>query len=238
LYNEAKENSMITSTQNQRVKELVQLHQRKYRVERGLFLVEGPRLVEEAHQAGWLTHVYSLEPTSYPNGERVNEVVLEKLSTTKSPQGILGVCVRKLVQRSSDRILVIESNDPGNVGTLLRSALAFGFHHVSVASGVDVTNDKVLRSSAGALFHLMIEETSLAQLKQRYPNHNVLGADAKGDTASTYDAPIILVVGHETKGIHQPLVDHLVAIETREVESLNAAVAGSLLMHRFSVDKR
>ena len=229
---------MITSTQNQRVKDLVQLHQRKYRIERGLFLVEGPRLVEEAHQAGWLTHVYSLEPTSYPNSERVNEVVLEKLSTTKNPQGIIGVCMRKMVSRSSDRIVVIQSNDPGNVGTLLRSALAFGFHHVSVASGVDVTNDKVLRASAGAVFHLQLEETSLETLKTQYPNHLVLGADASGDTTATYPAPLILVVGHETKGIDSPLIDHFVAIETRDVESLNAAVAGSMLMHRFAVDKK
>ncbi len=228
---------MITSTQNQRVKDLVQLQQRKYRIERGLFLVEGPRLVEEAHQAGWLTHVYSLEPTEYPNGERVNEVVLEKLSTTKSPQGIIGVCMRKLVERSSDRIVVIESNDPGNVGTLLRSALAFGFHHVSVASGVDISNDKVLRASAGAVFHLQIEESSLEQLKAKYPKHLVLGGDAKGDTTTKYPAPIILVIGHETKGIDASLVDHVVAIQTSDVESLNAAVAGSMLMHRFAVDK-
>jgi TrmH family RNA methyltransferase len=228
---------MITSTQNQRVKDLVQLHQRKYRVERGLFLVEGPRLVEEAHQAGWLTHVYSIEPNAYPNGERVNDVVLEKLSMTKSPQGILGVCLRKQVERSSDRILVILSNDPGNVGTLLRSALAFGFHSVVVASGVDVTNDKVLRASAGAVFHLHIEEASLADIKTRFPSHVVLGADASGDAKAIYPAPMILVVGHETKGVERRLIDHFVAIETHEVESLNAAVAGSLLMHRFAVDK-
>ena len=228
---------MITSTQNQRVKELVQLHQRKHRIERGLFLVEGPRLVEEAHQAGWLTHVYSLEPTSYPNSERVNEVVLAKLSTTQSPQGIIGVCMRKLVERSSERIVVIESNDPGNVGTLLRSALAFGFHHVSVASGVDVTNDKVLRASAGAVFHLQIEESSLRQVKAAYPNHLVLGGDATGDVTTDYQAPLILVIGHETKGMDASNVDHVVAIQTKEVESLNAAVAGSMLMHRFSVDK-
>jgi RNA methyltransferase, TrmH family len=224
---------MITSTKNSLVQELVQLHQKKHRTERGMFLVEGPHLVEEAHRAGWLTQVLCLKETDYPNTTLVNDIVMARLSTTKEPQGIVGVCVKKQVQAKADYILVIESNDPGNVGTLLRSALAFGFHTVSVASHVDVTNEKVLRASSGAVFHLSICDDSLATLKTKYPKHHVVGASANGAVAVTVSAPLILVVGHETKGVDHHGIDTWMAIETSGVESLNASVAGSILMHRL-----
>lgn len=224
---------MITSTKNSLVQELLQLHQKKHRSERGMFLVEGPHLVEEAHRAGWLTQVLATEDTDYPNTTLVNDIVIARLSTTKEPQGILGVCVKKQVQAKEDYILVIESNDPGNVGTLLRSALAFGFHTVSVASHVDVTNEKVLRASSGAIFQLSIVEESLETMKATYPNHHVVGASAKGAVEVAIKAPLILVVGHETKGVHHQGIDTWIAIETTGVESLNASVAGAILMHRL-----
>ena len=224
---------MITSTKNTLVQELVQLHQKKHRLDKKMFLVEGPHLVEEAHQAGWLTQVLSTTDTPYPNTTLVNDVVMDKLSTTKQPQGIIGVCVKKQVVASSDYILVIESNDPGNVGTLLRSALAFGFLTVSIPSHVDVTNDKVLRASAGAIFHLHLLEHSLAELRTMYPSHNVIGASATGDVGLKVTPPLMLVVGHETKGVKQEGVDQWIGIQTSGVESLNASVAGSILMHQL-----
>ncbi len=224
---------MISSLQNQQIKELVQLHQRKHRIERGLFLVEGPHLVEEAHNAGWLIRVFSTTDTPYPNSEVVSEHVLKKLAQTKTPQGIVGVCMKKTMPRPDDRVLVILSNDPGNVGTLLRSALAFGFLTVSIPSGVDVTNDKVIRASAGALFHLSILEANLATLSTMYPTHQKVGAFASGSIEGRPTPPFMLVVGHETAGLEPTEMDILVAIKTTQVESLNAAVAGSILMERF-----
>jgi len=224
---------MITSTKNTVVQELAQLHQKKHRQDKKMFLVEGPRLVEEAHLAGWLTQVLSTTDTDYPNTTLVNDVVMNKLSTTKQPQGIIGVCVKKQVHAPSDYILVIESNDPGNVGTLLRSALAFGFLTVSIPSHVDVTNDKVLRASAGALFHLQLFDHSLADLRLMYPNHVVLGASATGDVQHQPSPPLMLVVGHETKGVKPVGIDHWIGIQTTGVESLNASVAGAILMHQL-----
>jgi len=224
---------MITSTKNALVQELVQLHQKKHRLDKKMFLVEGPHLVEEAHQAGWLTQVLSTTDTPYPNTTLVNEVVIHKLSTTKQPQGIIGVCVKKQVLTSSDYLLVIESNDPGNVGTLLRSALAFGFLTVSIPSHVDVTNDKVLRASAGAVFHLHLLEHSLEELRTMYPKHKVIGASATGDVGLQVSPPLMLVVGHETKGVKQAGIDQWIGIQTTGVESLNASVAGSILMHQL-----
>jgi len=224
---------MITSTKNSLVQELLQLHQKKHRLEQQMFLVEGPHLVEEAHLAGWLTKVLSTTETAYPNTILVNDVVIDKLSFTKQPQGILGVCVKKQIKASSDYILVIESNDPGNVGTLLRSALAFGFHTVSIASHVDVTNDKVLRASAGAVFHLNVLDLSLPELRKLYPNHQVIGASATGSVNLKPQPPLMLVVGHETQGLKDQPIDQWIAIPTTGVESLNASVAGSILMHQL-----
>ena len=224
---------MITSTKNAHIQELAQLHQKKYRLEQQMFLVEGPHLVEEAHLAGWLTQVLSLNDTAYPNTMLVNDAVMNKLSTTKQPQGIIGVCVKKQIQANSDYILVIESNDPGNVGTLLRSALAFGFHTVSIPSHVDVTNDKVLRASAGAIFYLQILDQSLEELRKQFPKHQVIGASATGDVDLAPKPPLMLVVGHETKGVKPAGIDQWMGIQTTGVESLNASVAGSILMHQL-----
>lgn len=225
---------MISSLQNQMIKDLMRLHQSKYRKQASLFLVEGPHLVEEAHQAGWLQSVLSTEETSYPNTILVASHIIEKLSTTDTPQHIIGVCRPQEVQGRGKHILVLYPSDPGNVGALLRSAFAFGIDRVAVASGVDVFNPKVIRASAGALFHLEFIKGDIRTIVKRHPEYQVIKAALKGTPAVPVAEPSILVIGHESSGIPHDVPGIDMTIPTTGVESLNAAVAGSILMYQVT----
>ena len=225
---------MISSLQNQMIKDLMRLHQSKYRKQASLFLVEGPHLVEEAHQAGWLQSVLSTEDTSYPNTILVASHIIEKLSTTDTPQHIIGVCRPQDVKATGKHILVLYPSDPGNIGALLRSALAFGIDRVAVASGVDVFNPKVIRASAGAIFHIEFLGGDVRTISKRNPDHHVIKATLKGTIAKPMNDPFILVIGHESAGITFDVPGIDMTIPTTGVESLNAAVAGSILMYQLT----
>lgn len=225
---------MISSLQNQMIKDLMRLHQSKYRKQASLFLVEGPHLVEEAHQAGWLQSVLSTEETSYPNTILVASHIIERLSTTDTPQHIIGVCRPMDVQGKGKHLVVLYPSDPGNVGALLRSALAFGIDRVAVASGVDVFNPKVIRASAGAFFHIEFLRGDIRTLVKRYPDYNVIKASLKGTPVAPSNDPCIIVIGHEASGIPHDVPGVDVTIPTSGVESLNAAVAGSIIMYQLT----
>ena len=147
---------MITSLQNSLIKETTKLHQKKYRKQTGLFVVEGYHLYEEAKQAGVIERVFTTDGTiTGENVHLVSDAVLQKLAQVKQPQGVLCVCRMSEGGELSNKILLLDHiQDPGNLGTLLRSALAFGFHTIVMDECVDEYNDKVLRSTQGAIFHL------------------------------------------------------------------------------------
>ena len=117
--------NLITSTQNNLIKDISKLKQKKYRQDSNRFLIEGFHLVEEAYNSGLLKMVFSIEPCFYEEVESylVNDKVLQKLSSLPSPQGIIGVCEFPTNHVLSNYILVLDNvQDPGNIGTLMRSA--------------------------------------------------------------------------------------------------------------------
>ena len=152
---------VITSLDNKRIKNLSRLLVKKYRDEENNFLVVGEHLVEEAFRAGVLLEVVQCEDyngsfdveTTYVTYE-----VIKKLSNTQSPQRVFGVC-KKLEEREiGSKIVILEDlQDPGNLGTIIRSSVAFNVDTIVVSNNtVDIYNDKVLRSSEGMLFHINI----------------------------------------------------------------------------------
>ena len=148
---------MITSMQNKTVKELLKLKQKKYR--KDYYLVETNHLVEEAIKAKQTDLIISTEPVDLGvENLVVSKEIMEKLAFTKTPQPIMARCFiqkdKKLVD--GKRYLILDYlQDPGNIGTLIRTALAFSIDQVILSNEcVDLYNDKLLRSMQGAHFHL------------------------------------------------------------------------------------
>jgi len=230
----------ITSVNNQLVKDITKLHQKKYRDKEGLFLLEGYHLYEEAMKFGKIKTIFTMDESIVgPNVIYVDEKVMEKLTETKNNQGILVVCEKVINSELTDRVLILEKiQDPGNLGTLLRSALAFGFKTVVLDQTVDLYNDKVIRSTQGNLFRLNLIEMSTLDFISFYPDYHVVGTAMKGiELKEMKKAPkIALILGNEGNGVSEEILkkaNEVVTIKT-EIESLNVAVAGGIMMHYIS----
>ena len=253
---------IITSSKNptvQRVREL--LAQRKKRDEENVFVVEGVRLAEEALAARrspslllYSDHISErgrqLLKEINPELTRVEEVdadLLDRVSDTTTSQGLLMVMEKNAssVEPFSDPVLVLDQmRDPGNLGTILRGACAFGFRTVLLTPGsVDPYSPKVLRAAMGAHFKLRLETHSAAEIKtlchaDGSNKLEILLADAQSDEncwQTDLTRPLCLIIGGEAFGAKsdiRAIVDRNVLIPMQaNNESLNAAMAASILMY-------
>ena len=246
---------MITSSQNPKLKLVRTLQGRaKERREAGMFVVEGVRLVEEAVKANWPFQFVlfsdglnergkELLNTLTANQIEVEETagdLLQNVSDTESPQGILAVLkLNKLPIPNSANFLLIpdQIRDPGNLGTLLRTAEAAGVQAVLLPpETTDAFAPKVLRSGMGAHFRLPIHSMAWEEIHACVKNMQVYLADMNGQSCWETDLrqPLALIIGSEAEGASkeaQSLATQKISIPmSGEVESLNAGVAGSVLM--------
>jgi TrmH family RNA methyltransferase len=249
---------MITSTKNEKVKKIKALQGRaKTRRETGAFVVEGIRLVEEALTAKWQARLCLYDPELNERGlalvEELRETGVEMLeaashviaaaSDTQTPQGILLVLdlTPLPLPESPDFILVLDQlRDPGNAGTLLRTAAAAGVNAVLFSTGsVDAFSPKVLRSGMGAHFRLPVHAMPVGEIITfcRESNLRIMLAEANKGTpyhAADLKAPLALVVGSEAHGpgeeFHSAADGYLHIPMPGESESLNAAIAASVLL--------
>lgn len=240
---------LITSVDNNKIKELNKLKTRKYRKEEKKFLIEGYHLVEEAYKKGILLEVLVCENSMPEQNDipctYISANVMSKLSSLDTNPEIIGIC--KLLDSNDDysnKILMLDNvQDPGNLGTILRSSLAFGFDTVILSPDtVDVYNSKVLRATQGTVFNLNIIINDLEEEinKLKYRGYKVLGTDVtNGKSAKDFkgDEKIALIMGNEGNGVRQnilDLCDDYLHIETsNKVESLNVAVATSILLYEL-----
>ena len=231
----------ITSINNKLVKDITKLHKRKYRNETNQFIVEGYHLYEEAKKAGNIKYVFTTDRYIIgPNVHYVTDQVLEKLTQTKNPQAVLTVCEKITSKNVYDKVLLLDHiQDPGNLGTLMRSALAFGFDTIVLDNTVDIYNDKVLRSTQGAIFKLSIIESNAMEFMNEHPSHTVYGTSMSGQALKELNFPekVILILGNEGAGVKKELLGrahHNITIKTKDVDSLNVGVAGSIIMCQIS----
>lgn len=232
---------MITSLTNEKMKEYAKLNQAKYRNESGLFIVEGPHLVEEARLANVLVEVITTDP--HVIGTLVSEAVMKKLSNTVHPVKVLGVCKINRKNEIKSKVLVLDGvSDPTNLGTLLRSAIAFGFETVFLSNGcVDSYNDKVIRGSQGAIFKANIIKGDIVEFLAKLRNtHLILGTNVRvgEDVVNVEIKPnLALILGNEARGMSEDaykLTHKNLFIKMHNTESLNVSVAGSILMYELS----
>ncbi len=248
---------MITSSQNPKLKLIRALTGRaKERREENAFVIEGVRLIEEAVLAGWKFRfvLYSdgltergrnLVNVLTAQGVEVDEVagdLLQKLSDTETPQGILAVLQFSEIPipDSLDFILVLDQiRDPGNLGTLLRSAAATGAQAVLLPpETTDAFAPKVLRAGMGAQFRLPVHSMTWGEIEQmsKSANLQIYLGDVHGRSCWETDLrqPLALIIGGEAEGASEEarkLTPQKISIPmSGNVESLNAGVAGSVLM--------
>jgi TrmH family RNA methyltransferase len=249
---------MITSPSNDKIKRIRALQSRsKTRREEGRFVVEGVRLAEEAVRAGWQAELALYTEDLNQRGmslierlrshdvavEAVAPEVMRAASDTETPQGILIVLPMegKPAKEQVDLVLIVDQvRDPGNLGALLRSAAAVAVDRVLLLPGtVDVYSPKVVRAGMGAHFQVHLQLAEVDTVSALIQSHHLALCIAEADAATRYDQydlnqPLALVVGGESEGPSRALRGLLhtaLAIPLPgAVESLNAGVAGSVLL--------
>jgi TrmH family RNA methyltransferase len=228
---------MITSVENARIKELSKLNQAKYRKESKMFIVEGAHLVYEARAKGLLIEAFS---TSDIEGYTlVSESVMKKLCNTSSVVNQIGVCKMMEANTLTDKLLILDRvSDPGNMGALMRSAKAFGFETIVLGEGcVDIYNDKVIRSSQGAIFKLNFINANLVEFIKGLKDYSIYGTNViNGVELDSLEktTKLGIVLGNEGKGISKDVFDVIeknIYIPMKDTESLNVSVAGSIIMY-------
>lgn len=235
---------IITSVNNEKIKEVVKLKDKKYRDINDRFIIEGLDLIREAYKNGLLEYLYILEdedtiyndiPHSY-----VNSSVMKKLSDLESISGYLGVCKKIEEKGIGNRILLLDKvQDPGNVGTIIRSAVAFGFDTIVLGTGsVDLYNSKVIRSSKGMLFNINIINRDLIKFITDLDGYTIYGTDVVNGIdirSESIPSKVAIVIGNEGQGISnnvRELCDKFLYIDmNKNCESLNAGVSASILMY-------
>ena len=233
----------IKSRQNERIKDVVKLQQTSIKEEKQQFIVEGFHLLEMALNANAVKEVYSLK--DIPNLSKdipqyiVTPEIMEKISSSKSPQGVVAICsMKKAEPISSSKVLYLDDvSDPGNMGTLLRTALAFGYKDVIVsAHSCSIYSEKAIQSSQGALFSLNIVKGDAPLLKS-LKDYEILATEIKGSVdLKSVKVPqkFVLVLGNEAHGVSKKVLeisDKRIRIDIKDIESLNVAIAGAICMY-------
>ncbi len=245
--------TIITSKANSVVKNTKKLHQKKYR--KSVYLIEGWHLFEEAVQAGvTIEKIFALESyrdqlAAFPQTIWVSEEILLDLADTQTPQGIVAVIQKEevgLPNLHQGKYLFLEDvQDPGNVGTMIRTADAAGFTGVIVSDkSADIYSLKTLRSMQGSHFHLPIYRLPVATFVEEAKKSNLpllattLSRESKDYRELSSLENFVLVMGNEGQGISSVMAesaDQLVHISMKgRAESLNVAVAAGILMFYFS----
>ena len=237
---------VITSKDNKRIKAVRKLLTKKGRLKANQFLIEGEHLIEEALK--WnanILELFVLENSEFNFDLKMTVVtkdVMKSLSTLVTPPGIIAVVEMNTQTVDSNRILALDGvQDPGNLGTLIRTADAFNFKRILIGKDtVDPYSDKVLRSSQGSHFHVSIEDTDLIGAINNFDGI-VLTTDLQGEplNKNKITGPLMIVLGNEGQGVSDDVLSHAnykVKIDMPgHAESLNVSVAGGILMHQYSL---
>lgn len=257
----------ITSAQNASLKRIRALHDRSAREKESLFLIEGPKLLNEAlakhvsvvdvvaSKSFWLEGMPHLDQAQIETVSIVEDKLFKELMTTQTSCGVIAVArfrdtsLDECLQGARTLLVIGEGlQDPGNVGTLIRAALAFGASGLALIKGsVDPYNPKVVRSAMGALFALpVVLVDDLAELFRRLKEESIrivaLETHAEHSLHATkLTGPIAILLGNEGNGLSteaRSFADELARIPISPAsESLNVAVCGSIVLYQCAVDR-
>ena len=248
---------IIESNKNEWIKQIKKLEKKKYRDLENRYIIEGEHLVEEAlanqvdiefliiTEQSAITYKDLVSQVEYHQLVQVTDTILKTLSSLPSPQLIIAVVKKghvSIKETKTEHVLLLDNvQDPGNVGTMIRTADAAGFSGVVLGEGTaDIYNSKVLRSMQGSHFHIQLEESDLIEkitiLKEQ--GYQVFATELNDQAISFKEIPntqkIAIVMGNEGQGVRKEVIeicDQSVYIPMfGQAESLNVAVAAGIVM--------
>ena len=242
---------LITSLDNDRIKRIIKLKDRKYRKKEKRFIVEGMHLVMEAYKKGIIEEVIlekdSVLPFDVDYIYTTNDII-KKISSLDTPSEVMAVC--KMLDEDvelGNKILMLDGiQDPGNLGTIIRSSVAFGIDSIVLSKDtVDLYNPKVIRSTQGMMFHIPIVTKDLLEAidelrKREIPIYGTkvgYGEDPRNIILKD-KKKFGLIVGNEGSGVKEEILekcDKYLHIEMSDVvESLNVGVATSIILYELN----
>ena len=248
----------ISSINNETIKSFLNLRDKKIRNKEQKFLIEGYHLIEEAIKINQLECVITSDEKMFNQFHNilvyhVTEAIIKKLSSTKNPQPIIGVVkmlnhsiknLKNILEKEKVKIVILdEINDPGNLGTIIRTSAALGYEAIIMSNDcVDLYNEKVVRSTQGVLFKIPIIRGDLIEIIQLLKKSNIIcygtslnkAYDLKDMNKSSRFA---ICVGNEARGVRADilsLMDYNIKISMQnDVESLNVAIALGIIMYEL-----
>lgn len=248
----------IESLKNVKIKTVKKLHTRKGREKLGSFFIEGEHLVEEALKSNVIINEIFVEesfqiPSSWQLDSvsvyMVEEKIMKAISETETPQGVGAVCkvlgTEPLSFEQPGKYLLIDGiQDPGNLGTIIRTSDSVGLTGVILGNGtVDMYNSKVIRSTQGSLFHLPVVKADLSETVEKLKKQNIpvfgttLNATAKAYKMVPAQDSFALIVGNEGSGISTELLtrttENLYIPIYGQAESLNVSIAAGILLYHL-----
>ena len=236
----------ILSKNNQKIKDACALRIKKVRQEKGLFLMEGIKNLDMALRYGVVKQIFTSVglPKIKQDIEcyKVNDDILKKLAYSENPEGVVFVCEQLSPKKDKSKyhkiVYLDQINDPGNLGTILRTAVAFNYDAVVLnKSSVDLYNEKVVAASKGALFLI---DAFYDDIDNYINGRTVIVSvleDAKPLSQCEKPHDFVLVLGNESHGVSQEIINisnQKVKIEMNDsIDSLNVAVAAGILMNYY-----
>lgn len=245
----------INELSNNRIKEITKLHQKKYRDELGLFIAEGEKILEELLNANAeIIEVIALKDKklnfNIKNIKYVDESVMKKIATTSSVCEVLTVAKKREIDfldvTCKNKLVLLDNiSDPGNLGTIIRSACAFGIEGIILFGNcVDLYSPKVIRSCTGNFFKIPILQISnLEELNKNLNEYTKIATSlSKENNIEIKDCnnfkKFIIMFGSEAKGLCKELTnitEKNIKIEMKnDVESLNLAISASIIFYELS----
>lgn len=231
---------MIESINNEKIKEYTKLNQKKYRDLNNMFIIEGEHLVSEAFKNDIVIDAFSLDDKY----TQVSLNVMKKLSNLDTPPKYLAICKKLEEKEISGNIVILDGiQDPGNLGTIIRSSIAFNIDTIILSDdSVDLYNSKVLRATEGMIFNINIIranlEKILPQLKDKYTIYTtnvVTGTELSNIKVSK---PYAIIMGSEGNGVKESIAsyanDTIYINMNKSCESLNVGVATSIILYEYN----
>lgn len=238
---------LITSKDNNRIKEIRKLLNKKYSLEKGLFVIEGENLVEEAIKNNLLKELYVLKGSECKYDFQHDEVtyeVMKSISDLKSTPRLLGVAKIKKEEKIGKRIVILDDiQDPGNAGTIIRNAVAFGIDTIVFSkSSVSAYNEKTLRSTGGMIFNINIIIDDLSHVISQIKNDNIKVIGTSLNTSKSLETlekmdNFAIIFGNEGNGVSKDILslcDEVIKINMNsKCESLNVAVSSGIVLYNL-----
>ncbi|WP_314084128.1 RNA methyltransferase [uncultured Gemella sp.] len=249
---------MITSVSNKKIKDIQKLKENKNIKKYGLYLIEGRHLVEEAIEANVVEEIiisenyeeFSLIEAFSGEITKVSNSVMKNISDTITSQGIIAICKvvnKELEINKYSKVLILDRiQDPGNLGTIIRTADAFDFDCIILGKGTtSLYGQKVIRSTQGSNFHIdCFDNVELVKLLDEMSEFNIFATSLKADKyieqLNNISGKVAVVFGNEGAGVSEDIlekVNNLLKISMPgRAESLNVSIAAGIVMHYISTN--